>query len=95
MPNGSILNGMTVPEKNETIAERITHISHTTLRILSVTHKNKNSSANPSEAHKINDGITQSVCGIICIQNSGAIAAIGRENINSVGIHSPTVRDIT
>ena len=95
MPNGSIRNGITVPEKNETTADRMTHISHTTFRILSVTQKNKNSKAKPNDAHNIKDGMTQSVLGIICIPSSDAIIAIGSENINNVGIHSPTVRDMT
>jgi len=95
MPNGKIRNGMTVPEKKETIADRMTHISQTTLRNLSVKQKNRNSNAKPSDAHNIKDGITQSVCGTICIPKIGAIKAIGKENRSNVGIHSPTVRDMT
>ena len=95
MPNGNIRNGITVPEKNDIIAERMTHINQTTFLSRRVMQKNKNSNANPNDAHKMSDGITHIVCGRMLIPNSGAITAIGMENSKSDGIHSPIVREMT
>jgi len=93
-PNGSIRNGITVPENSETTAILIEYTSQDMLLSFIVKQAKMKSTAKPREIHNNNEGKNHIVAGVIVIFNKGAINSIGIENIKNMGIHPPIVCDM-